>query len=85
MDLVIPKKKTYSIQIYEVDYVVTKPSTEQYEKFMDGVDGLSHVEQLRKSKALVASTGIPMEVLNQLELPHLTMLIEFFTDTLKKN
>jgi hypothetical protein len=84
LDLVIPSKKTFKVKIYDVDYTIGKPTLGQMESFIDGLDNLNDLDKMKKSKSLVSSLGIPMEVLDQLEVEHFSMLMDFLTSAVKK-
>lgn len=85
MELVIPDKKKAKITIYGVPYEVMKPTVSLMEEFTYGLDAMDDKAKFKKSKELVSKLGIPMDVLDGLEIDHFSMIMEFLTSQVKKN
>lgn len=85
MELVIPEKKKAKITIYGTTYEVIKPTVSLMEEFSDGIDSVPDKEKFKRSKELVSKLGIPLDVLDGLEVDHFTMIMEFLTSQVKKN
>jgi hypothetical protein len=85
VELVIPDKKKAKITIYGVSYDVMKPTVSLMEQFTYGMDSVDDKEKFKRSKELVSKLGIPMDVLDSLEIDHFTMIMEFLTSQVKKN
>jgi hypothetical protein len=84
-ELIIPERKKHKVTIYGTTYDASMPSVSMVEELVLGSDKPDDPKNFVKSKEMISKLGIPMDVLNGMEMSHFNILVEFLVNAVKKN
>lgn len=75
------KKSEIKVKIYEKEYNLTKPKVRQVREMQEKLKADDKVQAMVDFMALL---GLPKEVSEEMEIEHLTMLLDYLSDSKKK-
>lgn len=82
------KRSEESVKIYGTEYPIKRPTVESVESLQAAVEKAEEEDDKKSgfqiSREWIVSLGIPMDVINGMEMQHFADLMGFFTSNDKK-
>lgn len=81
----VKRSEVLRVRIYGEEFSLRKPSVKMIGDYAVDIEKATTSEQFSRGKALLMGMGLKEELINGMEIDHLTELITFLTSSMEKD